>query len=342
MRSVRKAEQPKADDLAYIIYTSGSTGTPKGVYQNHRGLLHDIMHCTDTQAISCEDRLALFNSPTNISGLRVGLSALLNGATLDIVNPREMKPAEIAREISDRGITIFRSVPRLFRHVMEGLGENQVLESVRLVVLGGDRVDWRDFELFRRACRPRARFGVHLGATECSTLYLEWYVDESMSWTGPLPVGRCVPDRKVVLLDESDCPVQDGEVGEFVVSGPYLALGYWQDPALTARLFSTDPVDPQVRFFKTGDLGRRRPDGLFEYVGRKDEQIKLGGHRVDPGEIESVLRQLADVKEAALVVRRNEIDCHNHLQHISSSIRAAPNYGRRISAQCWRTAFRTT
>src|SRR5271170_5286753 len=124
------------------------------------------MQCTNTQHISCEDRLALFNSPTNISGLRVSLSALLNGATLDVINPRELQPSGVAREIRDRGITIFRSVPTLFRHVVEALGECEVLENVRLVVLGGDRVDWRDFELFKRACRPRALFGVHLGATE--------------------------------------------------------------------------------------------------------------------------------------------------------------------------------
>jgi amino acid adenylation domain-containing protein len=302
----KKTDRSKADDLAYIIYTSGSTGTPKGVYQNHRGLLHDIMQCTDTQQISCEDRLALFNSPTNISGLRVSLSALLNGASLDILNPRELQPAGVVREIRDRGITIFRSVPTLFRRVLEALSEGEVLENVRLVVLGGDRVDWRDFELFKRACGPQARFGVHLGATECSTLYLEWYVDESMPRTGLLPVGRCVPDRIIMLRDEDGRPVPDGEVGEFVVSSRYLALGYWHDPDLTTQGFSVDPIDPQARVFKTADLGRLRPDGLFEHVGRKDEQIKLRGNRIEPAEIESVLRELRDVREAALVVRKNE------------------------------------
>jgi hypothetical protein len=161
------------------------------------------------------------------------------------------------------------------------------------------------FELFKRACQPRARFAVHLGATECSTLYLEWYVDEFMPRTSLLPVGRSVPERSTVLLDEDGRPVPDGVVGEFVVSSSHLALGCWRDPHLTALAFSTDPVDPQVRVFKT-DLGRRRPDGLFEHIGRKDDQIKLRGHRIDPTEIESVLRELADFREAAVVVRRDE------------------------------------
>ena len=301
----RHPDRPKPEDLAYIIYTSGSTGTPKGVYQNHRGLLRDIVHCTETQEMCCEDRVGLFNSPTNISGLRVCLSALLTGARLDIINARELSPAGLVRQVLDRGITILRSVPTLFRRVAEAL-DDEGLEKLRLVVLGGDRVDWRDFELFQRACRPPARFGVHLGATECSTLYLEWYVDGAMPRIGLLPVGRTVPDRKTMLLDDDARPVGDGEVGEFVVSSRYLALGYWRDPDLTDRAFSLDPLDPEVRVFKTGDLGRRRPDGLFEHLGRKDDQIKLRGHRINLSEIESVLRQHPAVREAAVIVRNDE------------------------------------
>lgn len=301
-----KAHRAKADDLAFIIYTSGSSGTPRGVYQNHLGLLHDILQCTATEQISCEDRLALFNSPRSISGFRIALSGLLNGAAVCVIVPRDLQPAELVREIRGRGITILRSVPSLFRHVVRTLREGETLETVRLVMLGGDRVDWRDFEMFIRSCPPGAQFGVHLGATECSTIYLQWYVDALMPRTGLLPVGRCVPDRTVKLVDPDGQPVPDGEIGEFVVSSRYLALGYWQAPELTARAFSIDAIDPQARVFKTGDLGRRRSDGLFEHIGRKDDQIKLHGHRIDPAEIESVLRGFPQVKEAAVVVRRDE------------------------------------
>jgi amino acid adenylation domain-containing protein len=301
-----KADRSNADALAYIIYTSGSTGKPKGVYQNHRGLLQDIMECTNTQHISCEDRLALFSSPTNISGFRVTLSALLNGASLHLLRPRELQALGLVKEIRTRGITIFRSVPGLFRQVVDALDEGETLESVRLVVLGGDRVDWRDYELFKRACLPGAHFGVHLGATECSTLYLQWYVDDSCPRTGLLPVGRCMPERTTSLLDEKGRAVADGEVGEFVVSSRHLALGYWQAPDLTAQAFSTDPIDGLARVFKTGDLGRHRADGLFEHVGRKDDQIKLHGHRIEPAEIESTLRSIPAVADAAVIVRKDE------------------------------------
>ena len=298
--------RPGPDDLAYLLYTSGSTGTPKGVYQNHRGLLHDVMQCTNTQHINCEDRIALFYSPTVISGFRIAISTLLVGASLHILPPRDLKPAGLVRAIRARGITIFRSVATLFRHVVEALGEDERLDSLRLVVLGGDRVDWSDFDMFKRGCPAGAHFGVHLGATECSTIYLQWYVDERMRATSlRLPVGRPVPDRKTMLLDEAGRPVADGEIGEFAVSSRYLALGYWQAPELAAR-FAADSADPQARVFRTGDLGRRRPDGLFEYAGRKDDQIKLHGHRIEPGEIESALKGCAGVRDAAIVIRRSK------------------------------------
>jgi len=107
-------------------------------------------------------------------------------------------------------------------------------------------------------------------------------------------------------LGEDGRPVPLGEVGEFVVSSRHLALGYWQAPDLTAKAFSTDPADPQIRIFRTGDLGRRRADGLFEHVGRKDDQIKLRGRRIEPAEIESALRGFPAVRDAALVVRRTQ------------------------------------
>jgi acyl-coenzyme A synthetase/AMP-(fatty) acid ligase/acyl carrier protein len=110
----------------------------------------------------------------------------------------------------------------------------------------------------------------------------------------------------VTLLDESGQAVADGEIGELVVSSRYIALGYWNDPELAAARFGVDPEDPEVRTLRTGDLGRRRPDGLFEFVGRKDHQIKLRGQRIEPSEIESVLRVSPGVRDAAIVVRRSD------------------------------------
>jgi acyl carrier protein len=115
-----------------------------------------------------------------------------------------------------------------------------------------------------------------------------------------------VPDQTVTIVDADGHQVVDGEVGEFVVASRYLALGYWREPELTAHAFAVDPADPEGRIFRTGDMGRRRPDGLFEFVGRKDQQIKLHGHRIEPAEIESALTALRDVRDAAVVIRYSE------------------------------------
>ena len=122
-----------------------------------------------------------------------------------------------------------------------------------------------------------------------------------------LPIGRILPDARVTIADDDGRVVPDGEIGEFVVASRYLALGYWRDPDLTARAFTIDPADPKTWIFKTGDMGRMRPDGLLEYVGRNDQQIKLFGHRIEIGEIVFALAGCAGVEDAAVVVRRDEV-----------------------------------
>jgi acyl carrier protein len=125
----------------------------------------------------------------------------------------------------------------------------------------------------------------------------------------------------VTIVDDDGNPVADGEVGEIVVASPYLALGYWHDGVLTTGAFTIDPADPKSRVFKTGDMGRMRPDGLLEFAGRNDQQIKIRGHRIEIVEIEFVLGEFAGVKEAAVVVRRNEAGLP---QSLAAYVEASP------------------
>ena len=300
--------RPSADDLACIVYTSGSTGSPKGAYHNHRNLLHDVMQQTNTLHVNEEDRVALLYSPAVIAAIREILMTLLNGASLHILPPQELQSAGLVREIEARGVTICRMVPVLLRRMAEILGPSQRLDSVRVVGLGSQRVDWSDFDVFRRHFSPEALLIVGIGATECGGNFCHWFVDDQLRSTGArLPIGRILPDARVTIADDDGRVVPDGEIGEFVVASRYLALGYWRDPDLTARAFTIDPADPKTRIFKTGDMGRMRPDGLLEYVGRNDQQIKLFGHRIEIGEIEFALAGCAGVEDAAVVVRRDEV-----------------------------------
>ncbi len=297
---------PNADDLAFIVYTSGSTGAPKGAYHSHRNLLHDVLQQTNTLHLNHEDRVALVYSPTVVGAIREIMLTLLNGATLHVLPPRVLQPDGLLRAIQGRGITILRLVPVLLRHIAEVLRPDQQLDSVRILGLGSQRVDWSDYDVFRRCCPPEAFLIVGIGATECGGNFCHWFVDERLRTAGGrLPIGRILPDASVTIADDDGRPVAQGETGEFVVASRYVALGYWRDPDLTVRSFRVDPADSGIRIFRTGDAGRMRPDGLLEFVGRYDQQIKLRGHRIELGEIEFALAGCAGVEDAAVAVRRN-------------------------------------
>ena len=158
---VRDAEvrltPPRPDDIACVIYTSGSTGAPKGVFQSHRGLLQDVMESVNFAQMSCQDRIALFYPPSVIAGLRTLLTGLMSGATLEVLPPRKFGRTALAGQIRERGITTLRLSPTLFRHLADALPAGSCFDEVRLVLLGGERVDWSDYDIFRRACLPHAR-----------------------------------------------------------------------------------------------------------------------------------------------------------------------------------------
>ncbi len=300
------AMQPRPDDIACVLYTSGSTGAPKGVFQNHRGLLHDVMESVRSTDMSCQDRTAMFYPPSVIAGLLTMFTGLMSGATLEVLPPRIFGRTALAGQVKARGITELSLSPTLFRHLADTLAAGECFDDVRLLTLGGERVDWSDFDVFRRACPPQAKLRVHLGATECWTLHTEWKVDASVRASCPrLPVGRAIPGRRVDIVGEDGEPLPDGEIGEVRVSSRHIALGYWREPELTARSFTVDPDDPLQRQYRTGDLVRRRVDGLVEFIGRKDKQIKLHGYRIEPDEVEVALKACAGVAGAAVLVRND-------------------------------------
>ncbi len=304
--SLSGAARARPDDLAYITYTSGSTGRPKGVHRHHRSLLHYIWQLTNTMRLGPADRLVAFNSPNLTLNLINAFCSLLNGASLHCLPPTDLSPAALAEKLRACGVTVVWSVPRLFRYLVEALPPGQRFETLRLVSLAGDRVDWDDIEMVWRAGAEHVRVRVGFSSTEGGA-HAQWIVDEALRGTSlRLPVGRAPPGQRLMLLDDNDDAVADGEVGEVVVASRSVALGYWQDPEATARAFTTDPEDPSARVYRTGDQALRRPDGLIEYVGRKDQQIKLSGQRIEPGEVESALRACQGVRDAAVVVRRNE------------------------------------
>ena len=293
-----------ADDPAYILYTSGSTGRPKGVVQNQRGLLHDVMQYVNSVHLDAGDRLTQLYSPSVNGAIRDVYGALLTGAALYPVDLRREGLRRLRSLLLDGTITILHAMPPVFRAVHEALGQEPCPPAVRLVYLAGDRIFTGDVARFRQATAPGTLLYVGIGSTENATIYRQWFLGHRTPVEGHLlPVGYPVPDRPSVLLAEDGAPVRPGETGEIVVTSRYMALGYWNEPALTATAFRPSPADPVARVFHTGDLGRERPDGLLEFVGRRDRQLKIRGYRVEPAETEAALRAIPGVADAAVIGR---------------------------------------
>jgi len=294
---------PSPDSLAYILYTSGSTGTPKGVVQNHRNVLHFIRVYTNNLKIRPSDRLSLLSSYGFDAAVMDIFGALLNGATLVPRNVRDEGLLDLPRWVADHGITIYHSTPTVFRFGFGSGNDGRDLSTVRLVVLGGEETRATDVDLFRGCFSPHCVFVNGLGPTE-STVTLQHFIDPTTPLLRPaVPVGFPVEGTEVMLLDAAHRDV--AVYGEIAIRSPHVAVGYWQQPELTAAAFLPDPDGGNRRIYLTGDLGRLLPDGSIEFVGRRDLQVKIRGFRVELGEVEAVLSQHPAVRECAVVARKD-------------------------------------
>lgn len=283
--------------LAYVFYTSGSTGQPKGVVDNHRNVLHNIMRYTNGLRIGCDDRLTLLQSCSFSGSVSSLFSALLNGASVFLFDVGKYGVLELANWLLDHRITIYHSVPALFRKL---LARGARFPDVRLIRLEGDQASPTDVALFKRHFAEDCVLVNGLGATETG-IARRYFVDHDTSVEGAiLPVGYAVDDTDILLLNDSGTPVDVGQVGEIVVKSRYLAVGYWRDPELTQHRFQPSPEGGGVRLYHSGDAGRLRPDGCLEHLGRKDFQVKIRGNRVEIEEVESLLLSLPGVKEAVV------------------------------------------
>lgn len=300
------------EDVAYIIYTSGSTGIPKGVYQNQRNLLHDVMQYTNSVHLSENDRLSLLYSPSVSGAIRDIYGALLNGGTLVIKNLKKTGLYDLARFINQEKITIYHSIPNIFRTFLKLNPVKSDFDSVRLIYLAGDRIYNTDVGLYKAFFPSNGLLYVGIGATEIATIYRQWFIHpHTLIRQELIPLGYAVADRAMRLLNEENNQVSDGEVGEIAIDSSFISLGYWNNPLQTAESFTINAHNPSVRTFRTSDLGRINSEGLLEFIGRKDKQVKINGYRVELSEIEGVLMNHANIERCGVVLYTH--DRHNAL-----------------------------
>ncbi|HEV8580076.1 MAG TPA: non-ribosomal peptide synthase/polyketide synthase [Thermoanaerobaculia bacterium] len=295
------AVQTLPENLAYLIYTSGSTGRPKGVAVTHSAAAEHCLTWGRIYRMTEHDRVLQFPSAGFDASLEQIFSALLAGATLVLRGPEPWGPRELTERIAELGLTIIDLPTAFFSRWVQDAGDLQFPGGLRLIGIYGEelrREIARRWSLTSLACVPLLNCYGPTEAVVSATLH-ELRPEEAGA--GPVPIGRPLPGRVARIHDAFANLQPAGMPGELCLGG-LLARGYLGRPDLTAERFVPDSSgSPGSRLYRTGDLARRRTDGTLEFLGRRDDQLKIRGFRVEPGEIESVLTEHPDIREAAVL-----------------------------------------
>ncbi|MDR3398634.1 MAG: amino acid adenylation domain-containing protein [Pandoraea sp.] len=294
------------DQLAYVIYTSGSTGRPKGVQVAHRQLMRLLHSTQDWFNFGTNDVWTMFHSYAFDVSVWEIFGALSHGGRLVVVpyyTSRE--PQALWTMIEQQRVTVLCQTPSAFYQILAALPSEACQTTLRHIVLAGEALTPRRLAPWWAHFGTQTRIINMYGPTE-TTVYVSYGVVTPDVGIGQSPIGEALPDIGWCVLDASLAEVPMGVPGDLYVSGDGLARGYLGRPALSAERFLPDPWGrPGARMYQTGDRVRRLPDGTLDYLGRGDQQVKLRGFRIEPGEIEAQLLAHADVSAAAVLVRND-------------------------------------
>ncbi|MEU3006106.1 amino acid adenylation domain-containing protein [Streptomyces sp. NPDC007020] len=290
---------------AYVVHTSGSTGRPKGVVVPHANVTALVDAVREDFGLSPDDTWTCFHSAAFDFSVWEIWGALLTGGRLVVVDHwTSRSPEDFHALLVRERVSVLSQTPSAFTQLAAADRAAGTHPVPRLVVLGGEPLDTRPLmDWFDRHPEDRCRLVNMYGITETTVHVTAATVTRREALAGSRSVGRPLPGWSVRVLDPHGRPVPPGAPGEIVVGGAGVALGYLHRPSLTAERFVPDPLDPTGRrLYRSGDLGRLLPDGTLEHLGRIDDQVKVRGFRIEPGEIRHVLLEDPAVSAAAVTV----------------------------------------
>jgi acyl-CoA synthetase (AMP-forming)/AMP-acid ligase II len=292
--------------VAQIIYTSGSTGLPKGVTLSHANLWAGMDAVTTYVGISSGDRVASLLPFSFDYGLNQLLCAAGTGATL--VVERSPIAARVVRTLREREVTVLAAVPPLWLQLLNVDDFRRPLPALRAMTNSGGRLPTEAVRTLRSS-QPDADLFLMYGLTEA---FRSTYLRPDLVDRKPTSIGQAIPGAEVMVLNNDLAPCGPEEVGELIHGGPTVALGYWDDPAATARVYRPHPLrSPGTadadRVVFSGDLVYRDEEGDLFFVGREDAMIKTLGFRVSPDEVVDVLYASGEVVEAVVASEPDEV-----------------------------------
>lgn len=286
------SRHPDPHDLAYVIYTSGSTGQPKGVMIEHAGFVNMVLHQIETFAVAENDRVLQFASASFDASLSEIFMALLAGAAVVAV-PRQTidDPAAFVDYLEEKGVT-HATLPPVYLNALD----KDRLTTVTTLITAGEAPNTADAVMLSRS----KRYFNAYGPTEVSVCAAIERVSPDGDYRRTVPIGRPIANTAIHILDDALQLVPVGIRGEICISGAGLSRGYLNRPELTAHKFVAHPFKAGERIYRTGDVGRWRPDGTLEWLGRNDDQVKIRGYRIELGEIKNTLLRHPAVKDAVV------------------------------------------
>ncbi len=289
-----------ATDLAYVMYTSGSTGRPKGVMVPHRGLINYVWWARNEYA---GDEPATFPLYTS-SGFDLTVTSiyvpLVSGGEVVVYPDEDARDLTILDVFTDDCVDVVKLTPS---HLAVLEPRHLKPERITRLIVGGEDLRADLARAVHNAAGDQVTIFNEYGPTEATVGCMIHRFDPEQDIAGSVPIGRPAANTRVYLLDSSLAHVPVGVVGELYVAGAGLATGYLGRPDLTATSFVPDPFRPGELMYRTGDLARWRHMGVMEFLGRTDDQVKVRGHRIEPGEIETVLAEHPAVDAVAVAVR---------------------------------------